>query len=70
MCVCVCVCVCFPMLISIGTKFKIKHFFNQKVLGPVIQSIVSLTSSLVVKMLAVLVSKISNSQVFLLKKCE
>ena len=38
--------------------------------GPVVQSIVSLTSSLVVKMLTVLVSKISNSQVFLLKKCE
>ena len=36
--------------------------------GPVVQSIVSLTSSLVVKMLTVLVSTISNSQVFLLKK--
>ena len=35
--------------------------------GPVIQSIVSLTSSLVVKMLTVLVRRISNSQVFLLK---
>ena len=39
-------------------------------LGPVVQSIVSLTSSLVVKILTVLVSAISNSQVFLLKKCE
>ena len=38
--------------------------------GSVVQTIVSLTSSLVVKMLIVLVSKISNSQVFLLKKCE
>ena len=38
--------------------------------GPVVQSIVSLTSLLVVKMLTVLVSTISNSQVFLLKKCE
>ena len=40
--------------------------------GPdfVVQSIVSLTSSLVVKMLSVLVSTISNSQEFLLKKCE
>ena len=38
---------------------------------PVVQSIVSLTSSLVVKMLSVLVSTLSNSQVFLLKKkCE
>ena len=38
--------------------------------GPVVQSIVSLTSSLVVKMLNVLISTISNSQVFLLKKIE
>ena len=37
-------------------------------LGPVVQSIVSLTSSLAVKMLTVLVSTISNSHVFLLKK--
>ena len=36
--------------------------------GPVVQSAVSLTSSLVVKMLTVLVSTRSNSQVFLLKK--
>ena len=33
-------------------------------LSPVVQSIVSLTSSLVVKMLTILVSRISNSQVF------
>ena len=39
-------------------------------LGSVAQSIVSLISSLVVKMLIVLVSVTSNSQVFLLKKCE
>ena len=38
--------------------------------GPVLQIIVSLMSSLVVKMLTVLVSTVSNSQVFLLKKCE
>ena len=38
--------------------------------GPVLQSIFSLTSSLVVKMLTVLVSTISNSHVFLLEKCE
>ena len=36
--------------------------------GPVIQRFVSLTSSLRVKMLTVLVSTISNSQAFLLKK--
>ena len=35
--------------------------------GPVVQSIVSLTSSLVVKMLSVLVSTISNLQVFFAK---
>ena len=36
----------------------------------VVQSIISLTSSLVGKMLTILVSTISDSQVFLLKKCE
>ena len=41
-----------------------------KLQGPVVQSIISLTRSLVVKMLTVLVSAISNSQVFLLKKCD
>ena len=35
--------------------------------GPVVQSIVSLTSSFMVKMLTVLVSTISNSKVFLQK---
>ena len=35
--------------------------------GPVVQSIVSLTSSLMVKMFTVLISTISNSQVFLRK---
>ena len=42
---------------------------KKKYLGSVVQSIISLTSLLVVKMLTVLVSTISNSQVFLLKKC-
>ena len=36
----------------------------------IVQSIVSLTSLLVVKLLTVLVSTISNSQVFLPTKCE
>ena len=40
---------------------------DEKYQGPVVQSVVSFTSSLVVKMLNVLVSRISNSQVFLLK---
>ena len=50
------------------------HWLNKKVrfgaMGPLVQSIVSLTSSLVlvVKMLTVLVRTISHSQVFLLKK--
>ena len=35
--------------------------------GPVVQSVVSLTSSFVVKMLTVLVNTISNSQLVLLK---
>ena len=39
-----------------------------KVRGPVVQSVISLTSSLVFKMLTILVSTILNSQVFLLKK--
>ena len=41
-------------------------------LGPVVQSIFSLTSSLGVKMLTAQVSTgtVSNSQLFLLKKCE
>ena len=38
--------------------------------GPAVQSIVSLTSSIVVNMLTVLVSTISYSQVFLMKICE
>ena len=37
---------------------------------PVVQSVINLTSSLVVKMLTVLVNTIPNSQLFLLKKCE
>ena len=41
---------------------------DSDMLGPVVQSIVSLMSLLVVKMLTVLVSTISNSQLFLLKK--
>ena len=48
----------------------VEHFSDlydlilSKFLGPVVQSIVSLTSSLVVKILTVLVRKISNSQLF------
>ena len=39
-------------------------------LGPVVQILINLTSSLVIEILTVLVSTVSNSQVFLLKKCE
>ena len=48
------------LLLQVGLQVK-----NQNQ-GPVVQSIVSLKSLLVVKMLTVLVSTISNSQVFLL----
>ena len=41
-----------------------------KIQGPVVRSIVSLTDWLVVKMLTVVVSTISNLPVFLLKICE
>ena len=50
-------------------KIGVIHY-KANVLGPVVQNIVSLTSSFVVKMLRVLVSKISNSRVFLLIKCK
>ena len=45
---------------------RIKHGVGGQ--GGVVQSTVSLTSSLVVKVLTILVSTISNSQEFLLKK--
>ena len=45
-------------------NFQNIMFLNQ---GPVVQSIVSLTSPVVVNLLIVLVSTIQNSQVFLLK---
>ena len=56
---------------KLGSSHRIKPLSVVIInLGPVVQSIVSLTSSLVVKMLTSLVISISNSQVFLLKKCE
>ena len=58
------------MIVANPGHFKTIFNYLNKVLGPVVQSIVSLTSSLVVKMLTVLVSTIFNAQVFLLKKCE
>ena len=58
------------LIICFEIKFAFLEVQNQKVLGPVVQSIVSLTSLSVVKILTVLVSTISSSQVFLLKKCE
>ena len=53
--------------------YKHKHNIKSEnachdIQGPVVQSVVSLTSSLVIKMLTILVSTISNSQIFLLKK--
>ena len=49
-------------------KYQFTSIFGK--LGPVVQSVVSSMSSLVVKILTVLISTISNSQIFLLKKCE
>ena len=48
------------------------YFFYSVVwiLGPFVEIVVILTSSLRVKILTVLVSTISNSQAFLLKKCK
>ena len=57
------------MVYNITDKFFWCHILSVTQ-GPVVQSVVSLTSLFVVKMLTVLVSTISNSQVFLLKKCE
>ena len=59
---------CFLKRHCFGHLFTV-HMFYEAVdvnLGPVVQSIVSLTSSLVVIMLTVLVSAISGSQVKLL----
>ena len=54
--------------LSCKRVYKVGHLAG---LGPVVQGIISLTSSLVVKILIVLINTISNSQVFLLKKkCE
>ena len=44
------------------------HFFNQKVLGPVVQSVISLTSSLRVISLTVLADSIHNIQIFFAEK--
>ena len=57
-------CVCCIFLISPLIFLEYKKSKQ----SPVVQSMVSLMSSFVVKMLTVLVNTISNSQVFLLKK--
>ena len=59
----------FAVLHTPRTKHRLnRNLTFQDNQGPVVQSVVSLTSSLVVKILTVLVNTISNSQVFLLKK--
>ena len=67
----VCSC-CYGKIQKIGITQLINILWNllKSNLGLVVQSVVSLTSSLVVKMLTILVSTTSNSQVFLLKNCE
>ena len=53
------------------TKVLLLNTYNiYDLLGPVVRGIISLTSSFVVKTLTVLINTISNSKVFLLKKCE
>ena len=56
-----------PFLSKQGRRGKYFVRLSSNGQGLVVQSDVSLTSSLVVRMLTVLVSTISNSQVFLLK---
>ena len=56
-----------PEIVHLFIITKRQKAFNIR-LDPVVQSIISLTSSLVVKILTILVCTISNSQVFLLKK--
>ena len=51
---------------QVSENYSFLLFSKQQ--GPVVQSIFNLTSSLVVKLLTVIVSTISYSQVFLLKK--
>ena len=63
---------CLEQIYMIPKTFEPLKFYciyskHCRVLGPVVQSVVSLTSSLVVKMLTVLVSTIPKSRVFLLK---
>ena len=55
---------------NVSTFWLIKNTLSGTMNSSVVQSIVSLMSSLVVKNLTALVSTISNSQLFLLKKCE
>ena len=52
---------------DVQSSRKREIYIIDEIKGPVVQSMVSLTSSLVVKILTVLVSTISKSQVFLLK---
>ena len=50
-----------------SNKFRSMREVGVNALGPVVQSVVSLTNLLMVKLLTALISTISNSQVFLLK---
>ena len=59
---------CLPFFFDLLPFISNSSYLKTNILSPVVQSVVNLTSSLVVKMLTVLVSTIPNSQVFLLKK--
>ena len=61
----------FPRDVERTVDMSVRTFRGntvQAACGPVVQCVVSLTSSLAVKMLTILVNIILNSQVFLLKK--
>ena len=74
---------CFKMYETCCMKHVFHHHWNSKlwtvwsghllcttnIYCPVVQSIISLSSSLVVRMLTALVSTVSSSQLLLLKKC-
>ena len=59
--------IAFTLCICINPYYVGNKKQGRGSLDPVVQSIVRLTSSLVDKMLTILISRISNSQIFLLK---
>ena len=58
---------CRSNVIQDSVFYNTRASIKWDIQGPLVQNIISFTSSLVVKILTVLVSTISNSQIFLLK---